>query len=78
MDTLSRVRAIVAEVAGIKIASADDVPADLGIDSVGMVEIAFSIEDIFEVELRNDELRGIRTVKDLATLIDGKCRKWRM
>lgn len=43
--------------------------ADLGIDSVTMVEMTFLFEDVFNVKLSQDDLLKIVTLDDLRTLL---------
>lgn len=41
----------------------------LGLDSVGVIELVAHVESTLGVEIRDDELVGLRTVADLATLV---------
>ncbi len=45
---------------------------DLGVDSIDLVDLGMSVEDVFEVELpfEDDELEKIRTVDDLVKYIE--------
>ena len=47
---------------------------DLGIDSLGRVELALAIEDSFGFYLPDTELEDIATVGDAITLIESKLR----
>ncbi|MFC5181592.1 acyl carrier protein [Actinomadura harenae] len=42
---------------------------DLDIDSLSMVEIAVAAQDKFEVEIPDDELRNLKTVKDVVDFV---------
>lgn len=47
---------------------------DLGIDSLTMMEIVILVEDVLQMQINNEELRGLRTVGDVKTFIDCKAR----
>jgi acyl carrier protein len=53
IDVEARVREILAEQAGVPAEQirAETAPADLGIDSMGLVEIIFAIEESFDVQV---------------------------
>ncbi|GAA4242691.1 meromycolate extension acyl carrier protein AcpM [Actinomadura meridiana] len=42
---------------------------DLDIDSLSMVEIAVAAQDEFGVEIPDDELRNLKTVKDVVDFV---------
>lgn len=44
---------------------------DLDIDSLSMVEIAVAAQDKFGVEIPDDELRNLKTVKDVINYVQG-------
>ena len=49
-----------------------DFLADLDADSLDVVELAMGLEEVFGIpEIKEDEIRGIRTVGDLAAYING-------
>ena len=66
---------IIEEIAGVP---ASDVTPDksfvddLDIDSLSMVEIAVAAQDKFGVEIPDDELKNLRTVKDVVIYVQGK------
>jgi acyl carrier protein len=45
---------------------------DLDIDSLSMVEIAVAAQDKFGVEIPDDELKNLKTVKDVVAYVQGK------
>lgn len=47
----------------------DSVIADLGIDSLGMLELVGSMERELQVQIPDDELVGIQTVNQLLDLV---------
>ena len=47
-----------------------DLQADLGADSLDVVDLLMSIEDEFEIEIPDEEIENIRTVGDLVNYIE--------
>ncbi|MCO6008798.1 acyl carrier protein [Actinoallomurus purpureus] len=45
---------------------------DLDIDSLSMVEIAVAAQDKFGVEIPDDELKNLKTVKDVIVYVQSK------
>jgi len=45
---------------------------DLGIDSLDVFELVMAIEDEFEIEVPNEELAEIKTVKEIVAYIEKK------
>jgi acyl carrier protein len=74
-EILSGLGDIIEEIAGVP---ADDVTPeksfvdDLDIDSLSMVEIAVAAQDQFGVEIPDDELKNLKTVKDVVVYVQGK------
>ena len=51
---------------------APDAPLEsLGIDSLGLLELMFTIEDRFEVKIPGDPPNNLVTVRDVVAYIDG-------
>jgi acyl carrier protein len=74
-EILSGLGDIVEEIAGVP--AADVTPEksfvdDLDIDSLSMVEIAVAAQDQFGVEIPDDELKNLKTVKDVVVYVQGK------
>ncbi len=46
-----------------------DIAADLGADSLDVVEMIMSIEDEFEVEIPDEQIENIKTVGDVVNYI---------
>ncbi len=66
---------IVEEIAGVP--AADVTPDksfvdDLDIDSLSMVEIAVAAQDEFKVEIPDDDLKNLKTVKDVVVYVQSK------
>lgn len=49
--------------------------ADLGLDSLAVMEVVAEIEDKFELTIDDDELRAVTTVGDVASAIEERLRK---
>jgi len=47
----------------------ETVISDLGIDSLGMLEIVGSMERQLKIQIPDDQLAGINTVKDLLEVV---------
>ena len=60
-DELGLTRAVRAE---------DDLVADLQLDSVGLLTLVVGLEDRFRVALKEEDAATVRTVNDLASLVD--------
>jgi acyl carrier protein len=74
-EILSGLGKIIEEIAGVP--AADVTPDksfvdDLDIDSLSMVEIAVAAQDEFGVEIPDDELKNLKTVKDVVVYVQGK------
>jgi acyl carrier protein len=71
-DLSEKVRAIVAGQLGVE---ADDVRAeasildDLGADSLDVVELVMALEEEFDIEVPDEDVEGIRTVKDVESYV---------
>ena len=48
----------------------DDLLADLGLDSLGLTILAVGLENRFRVKLSQEDAVGLRTVGDLAKLVE--------
>ncbi|MFD7510117.1 acyl carrier protein [Streptomyces sp. NPDC059853] len=70
---LTSVAGIVEEIGGVP--AADVTPEkhlvdDLGIDSLALIEIAVAVGEEFRIELSDDELKELRTVRDVVLHIE--------
>lgn len=72
MDSIGLIREFLGERLGVapEKAVADARLADLGVDSLMMLELMFEFEDRFGIKLPGD-LKSPRTVGDLAATMDG-------
>ncbi len=56
--------------AGTSVAESSHLVADLGIDSLGVMEIMEALEDTFKLHIPDDALREVETVGDVAKAIE--------
>jgi acyl carrier protein len=61
--------------AGTPIADGSHLVADLGIDSLGVMEIVADIEDKFRLNIPDEALREVNTVGDVAIAIDTRLER---
>jgi acyl carrier protein len=52
------------------IKASDHIQNDLGLDSLGIMEVIADVEDRFDVRIPSDDLTGIATVEDVARALD--------
>ena len=53
----------------------DTVIRDLAVDSLGMMNVVFGIEDATGVDLNAEEMTEVVTIGDLVRLVNGKAAK---
>jgi acyl carrier protein len=53
----------------VELSERTEIAADLGIDSLGVMEALAEVEDAFELAFDDQQLQGIATVGDLVDLI---------
>ena len=74
MATYEKVKSLLAEQLTInpeKIAMESEIVADLGADSLDMVEMMMSMEEEFGITVDEDKAAELKTVADIVALIDG-------
>lgn len=77
MEVKERVINVVAEKLGInklEVKENKQIINDFGADSLDVVEIVMGIEHEFGITIADDELNGIKTVKDLIDKVENKRR----
>jgi acyl carrier protein len=47
-----------------------DLVADLNLDSLDLVDLALSVEQVFGFEFTDEQLREVKTVKDVVDIIE--------
>jgi acyl carrier protein len=57
-----------------KMVSAALLKDDLDIDSLDLVEVAMTLEDVFSLTLQEDEMDNIKTVGDIVSLIEARLK----
>jgi acyl carrier protein len=50
---------------------------DLGADSLDLVELIMEMEETFDIQIADNELEKIRTIKDVLDYLNGKGVTWR-
>ncbi|MCX6359311.1 MAG: acyl carrier protein [Armatimonadetes bacterium] len=77
MSTFDRVKKVILEHLDAKdeqVTSEASFVADLGADSLDVVELVMGLEDEFEIEIPDEDAEKIQTVKDAVSYIDGKAQ----
>jgi acyl carrier protein len=59
-----------------KVLSSDtDIPAELNIDSVGVMDFIMEVEDHFDIEIPLNVVSETRTIGDLARVVEARTKK---
>ena len=58
-----------------KVRLQDDLRKDLGLDSLAMIELLFRIEEVFDLEIPNDDLSQITTVGDVVIYVEQRVER---
>ena len=69
-DTVQKIIAEQFDVSEDKISLNTDIIADLGADSLDMVDLAMSFEDEFDIEIPDDQIENIKTVGDIVKYLE--------
>ncbi len=59
---------------GLRLDESTDITGDLNIDSVAVMDLMFALEEKFDVSVPLNTLGDIRTIGDLAAMIDKMTR----
>jgi len=72
VSTLETIRALAAQQFGVEATAIEpDVPvADYGVDSLGLIEFMFVLEDVFHVQIGKQSGPIPKTLRELASLLD--------
>jgi acyl carrier protein len=71
--TLESIQELVGRQIGRRGVKADDqLVADLGIESIDILNLANTVEEKFNLSLRDEEISGLRTVRDIHGLVERK------
>jgi acyl carrier protein len=60
---------------GVVLKATTDIPAELNIDSVGVLDFIMDVEDKFDVEIPMNVVAETRTVGDLVAVVQKRIRK---
>lgn len=60
---------------GVALKSTTDIPAELNIDSVGVLDFIMDVEDKFDVEIPMNVVAETRTVGDLVAVVQKRIKK---
>ena len=72
-DLASRIQSIVAEQLGVDIADVTkdaNILDDLGADSLDVVELVMSLEDIFDIDVPDEAVEELRTIGDVQRFVE--------
>ena len=65
-----KIKQIIEELFNIKDITTDtDIREDLGVDSIGLLQLVMAIEDEFEIQVEEQDLEKIHTVADIMEYI---------
>lgn len=59
---------------GTDIKASSHLVADLGIDSLGVMEVIADIEDKFQLSIPDESLQGLETIGDVVASIEAKLK----
>lgn len=60
---------------GVAVKEGSHITGDLGIDSLGVMEVIADIEDKFQLSIPDDALRDVDTVASVVRAIEGRLQK---
>jgi acyl carrier protein len=71
-EVLHEIRRVVRDELGLtrEVRDHDDLVADLQLDSVGLLTLVVGLEDRFRIALTEEDAARVRTVRDLAALVE--------
>jgi len=75
-ELVNEVRSLIREHSdeGLDITEKSELVADLGIDSLGVMEVVADIEDKFDMTIADNELREVATMGDVVAAIEGRLK----
>ncbi len=74
--TFEKVKEILMEELGLEdtIKLSDNLKDDLDADSLDLAEVVINLEDVFEIEIPEEDYPKFKTVKDIVDFIDSKIK----
>lgn len=73
-NVLETVKGILAEKVDISNLKEDDPLSTIGLDSLDLVEVMIEIEEAINCEFTSDEIKNLKTLRDVVTLINSKSK----
>lgn len=77
-EILTKIAEIVNDVAGVPVEDVKPEKSfvdDLDIDSLSMVEIVYSLQEAFSIDIPDDDVKNLRTVQDAVDYIENAQKK---
>ena len=73
-EILAEIRRVVRDELGVvrEVRLEDDLINDLQLDSVGLLTLVVGLEDRFRIALAEEDAAGVRTVQELAALVQSR------
>ena len=73
-EALAEIRRVLREELGLsrEVRAEDDLVSDLQLDSVALLTLVVGLEDRFRVALEEQDAAAVRTVRDLAALVESR------
>ncbi len=73
-EVLAEIRRVIRDELGVarEVRLEDDLIADLQLDSVGLLTLVVGLEDRFRIALAEEDAAGVRTVQELAALVQSR------
>lgn len=73
-EALGEIRRVLREELGLsrEVRVEDDLVADLQLDSVALLTLVVGLEDRFRIALEEQDAAAVRTVRDLAALVESR------
>lgn len=73
-EALAEIRRVLREELGLsrEVRIEDDLVADLQLDSVALLTLVVGLEDRFRIALEEQDAASVRTVRDLAALVESR------
>jgi acyl carrier protein len=60
---------------GVELKATTDIPAELNIDSVGVLDFIMDVEDKFDIEIPMNVVAETRTIGDLVRVVEARVKK---
>jgi len=74
-DSIRRLRQLVSDQLGVDVSEMrpeSSIHEDLGADSLDVVELVMAIEEVFDLEISDEEAESMRTVGDVETYVSSR------